>query len=132
MPSSMTGFASAEALVKPFRLTWELRSVNHRFLEIGVRLPEDMRAMEPDCRGRVNAVLTRGKVDCILKVSLAEGQVPQAALQHDVLERVCAIQAELLGRFPDARPRGHGVRIGTRDGRASQRGAESLPLLRTP
>ena len=104
MPSSMTGFASAEALVKPFRLTWELRSVNHRFLEIGVRLPEDLRAMEPDCRGRINAALARGKVDCTLKVSLAEGHTPEAELRHDVLDRIREIQTEVLGKFPDARP----------------------------
>ena len=104
MPSSMTGFASAEALVKPFRLTWELRSVNHRFLEIGVRLPEDLRAMEPDCRGRINAALARGKVDCTLKVSLAEGHTPETELRHDVLDRIREIQTEVLGKFPDARP----------------------------
>lgn len=104
MPRSMTGFASAEALVKPFRLTWELRSVNHRFLEIGVRLPEDLRAMEPDCRGRVNAALARGKVDCTLKVGLAEGHTPEAEMRHDVLDRVRAIQTEVLEKYPDARP----------------------------
>ena len=100
----MTGFASAEALVKPFRLTWELRSVNHRFLEIGVRLPEDLRAMEPDCRGRVNAALARGKVDCTLRVALAEGHTPEAVLRHDVLDRICEIQREVLGKFPEAHP----------------------------
>ena len=104
MPSSMTGFASVEAVVKPFRLIWELRSVNHRFLEVGVRLPEDLRAMEPDCRTHVNGALARGKVDCVLKVSLAEGHAPEAELRHDVLERVREMQGEVLGRFPDARP----------------------------
>ena len=104
MPSSMTGFASAEALVEPFRLTWEIRSVNHRFLEIGVRLPEDFRAMEPDCRGRVNGALARGKVDCTLKVALAEGYAPEAELRRDVLDRIREIQTEVLGKFPDARP----------------------------
>ena len=40
MPHSMTGFATAEARVGSFRLFWEIRSVNHRFLELGVRAPE--------------------------------------------------------------------------------------------
>jgi len=104
MPSSMTGFASAEALVRPFRLTWELRSVNHRFLEIGVRLPEELRSLEPDCRGRINAALGRGKVDCTLKVMLAEGQAQEVTLKDDVLERLRTLQTEVRGRFPDALP----------------------------
>lgn len=104
MPSSMTGFASADALVEPFRLIWELRSVNHRFLEIGVRLPEDLRALEPDCRGRVNAALGRGKVDCTLRVVLAEGHAREVELQDDALARLAALQTEAQARFPDARP----------------------------
>ena len=46
MIRSMTGFAGAEAQHDFGRLAWELRSVNHRYLEIGTRLPEDFRAIE--------------------------------------------------------------------------------------
>ena len=53
MPHSMTGFATAEARVGSFRLVWEIRSVNHRFLELGFRLPEELRAVEPECRDLV-------------------------------------------------------------------------------
>ena len=102
MPSSMTGFASAEARVEPFRLIWELRSVNHRFLEIGVRLPEDLRPMEPACRGRIDAALARGKVDCVLKVTLAEGCSRNVGVRDDELERVRALQDRVLQKFPDA------------------------------
>lgn len=104
MPSSMTGFASTEALVEPFRLIWELRSVNHRFLEIGVRLPDDLRALEPDCRGHINAALGRGKVDCSLRVALAEGHTREVQLQGEVLEQLRALETETQSRFPDARP----------------------------
>ena len=47
MPHSMTGFSTAEARVGPFRLVWEIRSVNHRFLELGFRLPDDLRPSSP-------------------------------------------------------------------------------------
>ena len=43
MPHSMTGFSTAEARVGSFRLVWEIRSVNHRFLELGFWLPDDLR-----------------------------------------------------------------------------------------
>ena len=72
MPHSMTGFSTAEARVGSFRLVWEIRSVNHRFLELGFRLPEDLRAVEPDCRELVAAALKRGKVDCTLKIGADE------------------------------------------------------------
>ena len=55
MPHSMTGFSTAEARVGSFRLVWEIRSVNHRFLELGFRLPEELRAVEPECRELVAA-----------------------------------------------------------------------------
>jgi uncharacterized protein (TIGR00255 family) len=68
----MTGFSTAEARVGSFRLVWEIRSVNHRFLELGFRLPEDLRAVEPDCRELVAAAIKRGKVDCSLKIGADE------------------------------------------------------------
>ena len=80
MPHSMTGFSSAEARVGSFRLVWEIRSVNHRFLELGFRLPEDLRAVEPDCRDLVAAAVKRGKVDCALKVTADERGVAARAV----------------------------------------------------
>ena len=71
MAHSMTGFASAEARLASFRIVWEVRSVNHRFLELGVRMPEDLRALEPECRDLVGGALKRGKVDCTLKLTAA-------------------------------------------------------------
>ena len=50
MIRSMTGFASAERQFDFGRLTWELRSVNHRYLEIGFRVPEEFRVLEPEIR----------------------------------------------------------------------------------
>ena len=64
MIRSMTAFARQEAETAQGGLSWEIRSVNHRYLETGVRLPEELRAAEPAVRERVNARLGRGKVDC--------------------------------------------------------------------
>ena len=103
MAYSMTGFASAQALVAPFRLAWELRSVNHRFLEIAVRLPGDLRSLEPACRARVDRALTRGKVDCTLTVSRDPDSRDTAELQEDVILGLSSLQERVRRHFPEAR-----------------------------
>ena len=103
MAYSMTGFASAQALVAPFRLVWELRSVNHRFLEIAVRLPADLRSLEPACRARVDRALTRGKVDCTLTVSRDPDSRDSAELQEDVILGLSSLQTRARRHFPEAR-----------------------------
>jgi uncharacterized protein (TIGR00255 family) len=68
MLRSMTAFAS-HSVTDPMGIaTWELRSVNHRYLEISCRLPEDWRSLEPLIRQRVATQITRGKVECTLRV----------------------------------------------------------------
>jgi len=62
----MTGFARRERQFPWGLLAWELKTVNHRFLEIGCRLPEEFRAAEADFRHAIAAVARRGKVDCSL------------------------------------------------------------------
>ncbi|MFO1418633.1 MAG: YicC/YloC family endoribonuclease [Methylotetracoccus sp.] len=68
MIHSMTGFAGAEAQFDDLFVGWELRSVNHRFLDISLRLPETMRFIEPDARTRIGAVLRRGRVEGTLSL----------------------------------------------------------------
>ena len=104
MPHSMTGFATAEARVGSFRLVWEIRSVNHRFLELGFRLPDDLRAVEPDCRDLVGGAIKRGKVDCTLKISADERGAIADAIDAGALERLQALELTVRGVFRDARP----------------------------
>jgi uncharacterized protein (TIGR00255 family) len=66
MIRSMTGFARRERQFPQGLLAWELKTVNHRFLEIGMRLPEEFRAGEADFRQAIAAAARRGKVDCSL------------------------------------------------------------------
>ncbi len=62
----MTGFARRERQFPWGLLAWELKTVNHRFLELGCRLPEEFRAAESDFRAAVAASVRRGKVECSL------------------------------------------------------------------
>jgi len=102
MASSMTGFATEETVVESHRLVWEVRSVNHRFLDISLRLPDEMRAFEPRCREMIGAALGRGKVDCTLRVSAAEREVGSAALQVQALEALKDLERQVHQKFPDA------------------------------
>ena len=71
MIRSMTAFARVDGEVRGAELAWELRSVNHRYLETFVRLPDELRALEPRVRERVTARLGRGKLECVLRLQLS-------------------------------------------------------------
>ena len=62
----MTGFARRERQFPWGSLAWELKTVNHRYLEIGCRLPEDLRGAESEFRQTIAGSVRRGKVDCTL------------------------------------------------------------------
>lgn len=66
MPRSMTGFARKEAKLPWGTVVWEIRSVNHRYLEPSFRLPEDFREIEPLLREQLRKALQRGKVEVSL------------------------------------------------------------------
>ena len=74
MPLSMTSFARVDFDADYGRGAWELRSVNHRFAEIFVRLPEDFRSLEGAVRERIGASVKRGKLDCTLRFDTARTQ----------------------------------------------------------
>ena len=104
MPHSMTGFSTAEARAGSFRLVWEIRSVNHRFLELGFRLPDELRAVEPECRELVAAAIKRGKVDCTLKISAGERSAAADTIVAGALERLRSLEQRVRGIFGDAQP----------------------------
>jgi len=71
MTCSMTAFSRIRDKDENGELIWEIRSVNHRFLEVMVRLPEELRALDPTVRERVSKRLGRGKLDCALRYNPA-------------------------------------------------------------
>ena len=66
MIRSMTGFARREQQFPWGLLAWELKTVNHRFLEMGCRLPEEFRGAEAEFRQTIAGSVRRGKVECSL------------------------------------------------------------------
>lgn len=67
MIRSMTAYANRDLATGQSQLSWEIRSVNQRYLDVSIRLPDDFRAMEPDVRTRFKNRLSRGKVEANLK-----------------------------------------------------------------
>ena len=75
MLNSMTGFAR-EAVDSPFgTLTCELRAVNHRYLDVQFRLPEELRPKEIEFRQQIAATVKRGKVECSLHLRALQRRV---------------------------------------------------------
>jgi uncharacterized protein (TIGR00255 family) len=100
MIRSMTAFASAEADTPWGVLNFELRSVNHRYLELSLRLPDELRAIEPALRERVAAKLTRGKVDVNLRFRAIDAAAGELRLNDAVLDRLEAASRSFAQRFP--------------------------------
>jgi len=102
MMRSMTAFARVGDEKDGAELTWELRSVNHRYLEMFVRLPEELRAMEPRVRERVSARLGRGKLECVLRCKLSTQVADKLELDLERLKSVLDACREIETRSPEA------------------------------
>ncbi|MBI3777452.1 MAG: YicC family protein [Gammaproteobacteria bacterium] len=97
----MTAFARREAATPWGALTWELRSVNHRYLEIALRLPEELRALEPRVRELINTRLARGKVDGTLRFQPGEAAAGAIETNEDQVQRLLAAADRLRSHTPD-------------------------------
>jgi uncharacterized protein (TIGR00255 family) len=101
MIRSMTAYASTEATTSVGALSCELRTVNHRYLELSPRLPEELRVFESVLRERIAARLSRGKVD----VTVRRGESRGESLQVDnaMVGRLSELALDLEARFPRMR-----------------------------
>jgi uncharacterized protein (TIGR00255 family) len=100
MIRSMTAFAREEWRNPVGELVWEIRSVNHRFLETFVRLPDDFRVLETAVRERVATRLGRGKVECTLRFKPAASTAAAVQVNRALAERLVAAARELSGLLP--------------------------------
>ncbi len=102
MIRSMTAFANGERVTPWGTLGCELRSVNHRFLELGVRLHDDLRALESALRERIAKRVSRGKLDITLRLRSPEGE---GGLHADParLAELARLAQELSSPFPGMR-----------------------------
>ncbi|MDQ5908802.1 MAG: YicC family protein [Pseudomonadota bacterium] len=95
MLRSMTAFARQEQASAWGVIIWELRSVNHRYLETSIRLPEALRSLESLARERIAAKLSRGKVEGTLKLQTTGAALTGITLNPPVVERLLEVAGEL-------------------------------------
>jgi len=103
MISSMTGYAAASADTGRGTLGIELRSVNGRFLDLSLRVAEELRALEPMLRETITARVARGKVDCRVFFLQSSAQSPER-LDAAALARLKSLAEEAARAFPGAAP----------------------------
>ena len=102
---SMTAFASGRCETEYGQLALELRSLNHRYLELALRLPDDLRAAEPMVREALGNHLQRGKVDCNIKLKRRPGAGGvELTLNMQLASQLEKLAAELSATMTTATP----------------------------
>ena len=101
MLHSMTGFARESVETEIGTLTWEIRAVNHRYLDVQFKLPEDLRPKEQFFRQQSSAALGRGKVECALYFRRALNQDNELKLDTGLVELIGHRISELTAKLPN-------------------------------
>jgi uncharacterized protein (TIGR00255 family) len=92
--ASMTGFARAAGDAGPWRVAWELKSVNAKGLDTRLRLPPPFDAIEPDARVRVSRKLNRGTIHATL-VAQRDAAIPEVRINQELLRRLITACTEI-------------------------------------
>ena len=100
MLHSMTGFARESVETTLGTLTWEIRAVNHRYLDVQFKLPEDLRPKEQAFRQQASVVLGRGKVECGLFFRRATDQSTEMQIDTDLVALIGARISEVSEKLP--------------------------------
>lgn len=104
MTFSMTAFARRDRDTPWGNLVWELRSVNHRYLEVTSRLPEELRGLEPQVRQLVGQRLARGKVDCTLRFQPKDPSSGEFELNPVVVQKIVDAADKVHALVPGGGP----------------------------
>jgi len=108
MLRSMTAYARAACDDVWGHAVWELRGVNNRYLDVVLRLPEELRALEPRLRERIGERLKRGKLECSLRLTLAALQGAQVSVDTALTRELAAAAKTVQKAAPGAKP----IRVG--------------------
>jgi len=92
----MTAFARVQETCDAGTLTWEIRSVNHRYLEPGLKLPEDFKSLEPEIRKLLARYLKRGKIDIGLRYKMNDASLGEIRLNEDIVHRLRQVEQNIL------------------------------------
>ncbi len=101
---SMTGFAAVASDLPGTTLNVEIRSVNHRYLDVQIRLPDELRALESSIREQLGAALSRGKVECRVFVNRTAPGAAGIAVDPARIDQLVAAAAAVRRSVADAAP----------------------------
>lgn len=95
MAKSMTAFARQELIKDWGSLTLELRSVNHRYLDVSIRMPDDLRSLETKIREVVAEKIARGKVDVGLRISNKQTNAGNIQIDRELVQQLSDASREI-------------------------------------
>jgi uncharacterized protein (TIGR00255 family) len=104
--NSMTGYATASRELAWGAVSVELRSVNHRYLDLSFRMPDELRPVEQSMREMISAAITRGKIECRVSYALRPGAQGSSELDATLLAQLLRLNAQVQAALPEARPLG--------------------------
>ena len=99
---SMTAYAQASTETEYGELSCELRSVNHRYLEIAPRMPEELRQYEGELRETISSELARGRVDCFIR--LKEDEISALEPNIEAVTNLQTLIKQMQAQVPDMQP----------------------------
>ena len=102
MTLSMTAFARVQDDTDFDSLVWEIRSVNHRYLEPGFRVPEPFRSLEPRLRELIRKKLARGKIECQLRFHASDDSVDAIQINESLVAQLISADASIKRKAPAA------------------------------
>jgi uncharacterized protein (TIGR00255 family) len=100
MTKSMTAFARSES----GHISWELRSVNHRYLEVSLKIPDTIRALEIGLRNQIKANLNRGKIDCQLRIGQSQTSQAGISINEKLLDEINSALATIIPKLQSCAP----------------------------
>ena len=103
MIRSMTAYAQTESTSELGLLSCEMRSVNHRYLELSLRMPEELRALENYLRERISQKISRGKIDLSIRFKPTQQQSAEPQINQQVLQSYAKLNLDLNTKFPGMR-----------------------------
>ncbi|MBB5359661.1 uncharacterized protein (TIGR00255 family) [Rhodanobacter sp. ANJX3] len=99
----MTAYASAETTGPAGTLSCELRTVNHRYLELSPRLPDELRGFESLLRERIAAKLSRGKLDITVRLRGNDARSDSLNINEALVSKLAELALSMRTRFPQMR-----------------------------
>lgn len=100
MIKSMTAFACNEADISTMTINCEIRSVNHRYSDVSLKLPEALRFLEPELRALLASQIKRGKVECLLSYKKTPKQTLGFTINQEALSALLTATQHVATHIP--------------------------------